>query len=116
MATVMTKEELMAKVAELEEKNAKLEAAAEAANKPEPVNNDPNRRVTIELFKDNDKYSQPLAVSVNNYSALIQRGVPVEIPYFVYKHLMEIKAQDTATAMMIGKLTTEWNEKSRMMK
>lgn len=115
MATMMTKEELMARVVELEEKNAQLEAAAEAASKPEPVNNDPNRRVTIELFKDNDKYSQPLAVSVNNYHALIQRGVPVEIPYYVYKHLMEIKAQDTATANMIGRLSADWKEKARAL-
>lgn len=113
MANMMTKEEMAAKIAELEAKNAELEAEKSAAD---VVNNDPNRRVKIELFKDNDKYSQPLAVSVNNYSAVIQRGVVVEIPYFVYKHLREIQRQDAETAKMIGRLTTEWDDKVKAMK
>ena len=35
------------------------------------------KRVTIKLFKDNGRYSQPLFVGLNDYTALIQRGVPV---------------------------------------
>lgn len=102
--TKLSKEELIARL-----------EAAEAANKPaaEAVNNDPNRRVKIKLFKDNDKYSQHYHVSVNDYNAVIQRGVTVEVPYFVAKHMEEISAQDEATATMIGKLTAEWESKSK---
>lgn len=113
MATMMTKEEMQQKIAELEARNAELE---KEQSREEPVNNDPNRRVKIKLFKDNDRYSQPYTVSVNDYTAVIQRGVEVEVPYYVAKHMEEIADQDAATAMMIGKLTTEWDDKSRLLK
>lgn len=92
---------------------AKAELTAAQTPKAESVNNDEHRRVKIKLFKDNDRYSQPYHVSVNDYNAVIQRGVTVEVPYFVAKHMEEIAAQDEATATMIGKLTTEWDSKSR---
>lgn len=113
MATMMTKEEMQQKIAELEARNAALE---KEQSREEPVNNDPNRRVKIKLFKDNDRYSQPYTVSVNDYTAVIQRGVEVEVPYYVAKHMEEIADQDAATAMMIGKLATEWDDKSRLLK
>lgn len=100
----LTKEELI----------ARLQAAEEAAKpKSVVVNNDPNRRVKISLFKDNGRYSQPLPVSVNDYSALIQRGVEVEVPYYVAKHLDEVAKQDAATANMIGRMTAEWDSKAK---
>lgn len=113
MATMMTKEEMQQKIAELEARNAELE---KEQSREEPVNNDPNRRVKIKLFKDNDRYSQPYTVSVNDYTAVIQRGVEVEVPYYVAKHMEEIADQDAATAMMIGKMTAEWDDKSRLLK
>ena len=106
-----TKEQLMEEIEELKKKNEELEEAAKP--KTETINNDPNRRVKIRLFKDNDKYSQPYHVSVNDYNAIIQRGVTVEVPYYVAKHMEEIAEQDAATANMIGKLTAEWEEKAK---
>lgn len=113
MASVMTKEEMQKRIEELEKTNAELTAQH---TRQEVINNDPNRRVKIKLFKDNDKYSQPFHVSVNDYTAVIQRGVEVEVPYFVKKHIDEISAQDEATATMIGKLTDEWNDKARALR
>ena len=75
--------------------------------------NDPKRRVKIKLFKDNGRYREPLSVSVNDYEAVIQRGVEVEVPYFVAKHLEEVAAQDEATAAMIGQLSTEWENRAK---
>ena len=75
--------------------------------------NDPKRRVKIKLFKDNGRYREPLSVSVNDYEAVIQRGVEVEVPYFVVKHLEEVAAQDEATAAMIGQLSTEWENRAK---
>lgn len=109
-----TNEQLMQELEELKKRNAELEEAAKP--KPEVVNNDPNRREKIRLFKDSGKYSQPYHVSVNDYDAIIQRGVEVEVPYYVAKHLEEIAEQDAATANMIGKLTAEWEDKSRHMR
>lgn len=109
-----TKEQLLDEIEELKKKNSELEAAAKSQT--EDAGGDANRRVKIRLFKDNDKYSQPFPVSVNDYNAVIQRGVTVEVPYYVAKHLEEIAEQDAATASMIGKLTAEWDEKVKVLR
>lgn len=99
----LTKEELIARL-----------EAAEAAAKPanEVVNNDPNRRVKV--YVDIDKHNnEPLHVSVNDYSAIIRRGEWVEVPYFVAKHMEEMKAQENATIKMIKGLSGEWERRAR---
>lgn len=99
----LTKEELIARL-----------EAAEAAAKPanEVVNNDPNHRVKV--YIDVDKHdSEPVHVSVNNYSATIRRGEWVEVPYFVAKHLEEMKQQNNATVRMIKGMSSEWADKAR---
>ena len=58
-------------------------------------------RVTIKLFKDNGKYSAPLFVGLNDYSALIQRGVPVSVPLAVAKMIEESEEQDAKTMVYI---------------
>ena len=52
------------------------------------------KRVTIKLFKDNGRYSQPFFVGLNDYTALIQRGVPVSVPYPVAMMIEESQAQE----------------------
>lgn len=84
-----------------------------AAKAPERL--DPKRPVKIKLFKDNGKYRDPLFVSVNNYRAAIPRGVEVSIPYYVYKHIQEMSAQDEATAAMITAKSSEFESKSKML-
>ena len=99
----LTKDELIAKLME-----------AEAAAKPadEVVNNDPHHRVKI--YIEIDKYNnEPLHVSVNDYNAIIRRGEEVEVPYYVAKHIEEMKAQDKATIRMTKALSAEWAEKQR---
>lgn len=99
----LTKDELIARL-----------EAAEAAAKPasEVVNNDPHRRVKV--YVEIDKYNnEPLHVSVNDYNAIIRRGEWVEVPYYVAKHLEEMKEQDKATIRMTKALSAEWAEKQR---
>lgn len=87
--------------------------AAEAAAKPaaEVVNNDPKRRVKILIELDkHDK--EPVYVSVNDYTATIQRGVEVEVPYFVAKHIQEMRHQNMLTIRMISNLAGEWENKA----
>ena len=46
----------------------------------ETVAGDPGEElVTVQLFKDNDRYRDDLFVAVNGERILIQRGVPVQI-------------------------------------
>lgn len=87
-----------------------------ASIKSEKANSkDPRRIVHIRLFKDTGRYRDPLFVSVNNYRAAIPRGVDVGIPYYVYKHIQEMTAQDEATAAMITIRTAEFDAKAKAM-
>lgn len=71
------------------------------------------RMVTIKLFRDNNRYKEPLVVGLNDYSAQIQRGVAVQVPYFVAKHIEEMNAQDEATAMMIEAKVNEYAQQNK---
>ena len=73
------------------------------------------KMVTIRIPKTKER-KDDVFVSVNFRTYQIQRGVEVEVPYFVKKHIDEISAQDEATATMIGKLTDEWNDKARALR
>lgn len=107
------KEALAAKEAELEAAKAEVEEAkaAKGAAKAEESPDDPSRRVKVRLFKDNGRYKEPLFVRVNDYTAQIPRGVTVEIPYFVAKHIEEMTAQDERTAMLVQELAQDYNGK-----
>lgn len=74
---------------------------------------DPKAMVSIKLFRDNNRYKDPLYVSVNDYSAQIQRGVTVKVPYYVAKHIEEMNAQDEATAMMVEGLVADYNKRGK---
>lgn len=74
---------------------------------------DPKAMVSIKLFRDNNRYKDPLYVSVNDYSAQIQRGVTVQVPYYVAKHIEEMNAQDEATAMMVEGLVADYNKQGK---
>lgn len=80
---------------------------------PAKKREDPKRIVRIKLFKDKGRYRDPLFVSVNNYRAAIPRGVEVGIPYYVYKHIQEMTAQDEETAVMISTRSGEFEAKSK---
>lgn len=122
----MTKEELSVQNADLEAELAKKEAElAEAMEKlkameanaaqPEPeAKGDPRRRPTkIKLFKDSKDYKDALYVNVNDYNAMIPRGVPVVVPYFVAKMIRETEEQDTRTAGMVEQYEADWDRRVR---
>ena len=117
-----TKQELMDELAQKEAQIEAMQAALEnaaadaaAAPKPQAGEADPTRRVTVKLFKDNDRYKEPLFVSVNDYRAAIPRGVTVEIPYYVAKHIEETTLQDESAAMLISEMTNEYDEKAKVI-
>ena len=67
----------------------------------EPVHNDGEDLVYIELFKDNDKYKDPLTVCVNGESILIERGVRVKIKRKFLWAIQNQQRQDKNTANLI---------------
>ena len=112
--------ELEARLAASEKENADLKKAVEKAEKAEkpkaaPVDpaNDPTRLVEITLFQDNGRYKDPLYVSVNGYNAQIPRGVKVNVPFYVAKHIDEMLQQDSNTAKMITSMVDTYAEKAR---
>ena len=49
------------------------------------MNKDITKPVAVKLFKDNDKYSSDVFVSVNGNNYLIRRGETVTVPLFIKK-------------------------------
>lgn len=71
--------------------------------------NDP---VTIQLFKDGNKYKDDVFVSVNDKTWLIQRGVPVTVPKIVAEVLQQSQEQDFKAAAYAEQQQREFREAS----
>lgn len=84
----------------------------EEAEKQEAVNPD-DELVTIQLFRDNDKYSGDVFVAVNGQTCQIKRGVPVQIKRKFARVLEESMAQDNATADLISRETAKFQEETK---
>lgn len=65
------------------------------------------KMVTIELFKDKDKYKHDMKVAVNGRVWRIKRGVPVQVPDFVAEVISASLKQDGKTADLITRKTQE---------
>ena len=77
---------------------------AESAPKHDPGED----LVTVELFKDNGKYKDPLLLAVNGERVMIERGVPVRIKKKFFWALEQSQLQDKATARMIEEKAKEF--------
>lgn len=73
------------------------------------------KTVRIKLFKDNGRYNAPVFVGLNEYTALIPRGIEVSVPYAVARMLEESQAQDAATALMMTRMAGEFEERAAAM-
>lgn len=112
----MTKEQLEAKVAELEEKNRALEEEKERREQLEQAASmqteqlravlgaskhtiTPYRsteKVKIKLPKDNFQYKDPLYVCINGRNVVIQRGVTVEIDKYIADYIEQMERDNEA--------------------
>lgn len=54
-------------------------------------------------------------MGLNEYTALIPRGVEVSVPYAVARMLEESQAQDAATALMMTRMAGEFEERAAAM-
>ena len=68
--------------------------------------------VTINLFKDNERYKDDVAVFVNNNRVLIQRGVDVTVPRYIAEVLAASQKQDNLTDAMMTRLEEEYERKT----
>ena len=70
------------------------------------------KTVRINLFQDNGRYNAPVFVGLNEYTALIPRGVEVSVPYAVARMLEESQAHDAATALIMTRLAGEFEQRA----
>lgn len=76
--------------------------AQTAAQQPEEGSREwYEEKISIRLFKDNDKYKDDVFVAVNGKGWLIKRGVEVQVPRFVAEVIHQSMDQDTATAELM---------------
>lgn len=87
-------------------------AEAKTAKKKAPA--DPGEElVTVQLFKDNERYKDDVFVAVNGERCQIQRGVPVQIKRKFAQVLEQSAAQDQATAALIQRESASYRAKAR---
>ena len=94
-----------------EVKDEVLEPAEEKAEEPKIPWED--RKVRVTLFKDNGKYRDDVTVGVNGKVWRIKRGVPVEIPMYVWLVLKQSLDQDAKTAIMIQNESDAFKEREK---
>ena len=73
----------------------------------------PAKKVKVKLFRDNDRYKDPVFVAVNGERYIVPRGVEVEIPEYIYEVLERSMAEDQQTALMLERLESRFAEKTK---
>jgi hypothetical protein len=110
---------LVAKMlAEAKAEAAKIvEEAKAAAGKPKGMTDEEkaahdaymNEEVEVKLFKDNDKYKDPVFVAVNGKNVVIERGVKVKIKRMYAEVLENSDKQDYETSKLIEAKSAEFS-------
>ncbi len=74
--------------------------------------------VTVQLFRDNDRYRDDLFVAVNGERILIQRGVPVQIKRKFADVIENSQKQDQQTDALMQRMAEDYvratEEKTRV--
>ena len=100
----------MAAKKEPEEKKVADEVMEEPEEKKPEIPWD-QRKVRVTLFKDNERYKDDVTVGVGGKTWRIKRGVPVEVPMYVWLIIKKSMAQDAKTAIMIQEEADSFKEK-----
>lgn len=100
--------EMDERMAELNNKEKALAAKEQETAKPAEDLTDLKRRVRVQLPLTSQN-KEPYVVRVNDYTCTIKRGVPVEVPYFVYLSIKETEDADAKTLTMLSDLTSKYN-------
>ena len=101
-------------IAEAKEKAEQEAQDMAQAKKAAPANGNKkgDELVSIQLFKDNDRYKDDVFVAVNGERVQIKRGERVQIKRKFADVLEQSMRQDTATANMIERQSAEFEEKA----
>lgn len=100
-----------------ENENENNEAVTPVENTVEQPAIDPMEElVTVQLFKDNDKYKDDVYVAVNGERILIQRGVPVPIKRKFAEVINHSMYQDGQTERMLTEMAEAYETKTREQK
>lgn len=105
----------------MEEKKAQEAAekalVSDAAPAPDPEKEEAEKKraramemVTIQLFKDEERYKDDVAVFVNGRRVLIKRGVPVQVPRYIADVVAASQKQDSQTEAMMMRLVNEYEQ------
>lgn len=86
---------------------------------PEPTLQDNiarmNETVTIELFKDTDRYKYDVVVRVDGKRYQLKRGIPIQVPRKVYDVVKQQLMQDQATAQLIESKESEFDKIAKVL-
>ena len=69
--------------------------------------------VTIQLFKDEERYKDDVPVFVNGKRVLIKRGVEVEVPRYIAEVVAASQKQDSQTEAMMMRLVDEYEHNTQ---
>lgn len=107
-------EEQAARLAAAEERDAKLAAAEEQAQAAAKATDQELKsqmvRIRIPRSRSNNA---PVYVALNDYNAMIPRGVLVSVPKYVYLHLQECLDADEAAALKLDQMQEEFAARTR---
>lgn len=97
-----------AKIVEDAKAASKGDMTAEQKAAREAENAEGEKLVDVKLFKDNDKYKEPVFVGCNGENIAIERGVRVKIKKKFADILDNSEHQDYETSVMIEKKSSEF--------
>lgn len=107
-------EEQAAKLAAAEEQAAKLAAAEETvAAAPQPADQELKSQMVRIRIPRSRTNNAPVYVALNDYNAMIPRGVEVSVPKYVYLHLQECLDADEAAALKLDQMQEEFAARTR---
>lgn len=91
------------------------EGTVENPTKKKAAANPDEELVTVQLFRDNERYKDDVFVAVNGESCQIQRGVPVQIKRKFARVLEQSAVQDQATAAMIQQIAEYYRSMAKKL-
>ena len=107
----LTKDELIALA---EKQAAKLAAAEETvAAAPQPADPELKSQMVRIRIPRSRANNAPVYVALNDYNAMIPRGVEVSVPKYVYLHLQECLDADEAAALKLDQMQEEFAARTR---
>ena len=96
---------------------AQVEESLADAKAEADITTDPGEQlVSIELFKDNEKYTDDVFVAVNGERVQIRRGETVMVKRKFVEVLEQSRKQDIATSNMIARESADFEAKAAALK